>query len=493
MITSLRARLFPPLAAAPGLASAFDGSASAPAAALALPAGRIRAYLVRAGHETVATTLEELPAAAARAGFAADFNQNGHLRVVVGEGALEGPTLSESDAPLLKEALAAGGLRAADARTRSEVIPLAPGGSAAAATARTGRSALSLALRGAAAAAVAAAFVAKLGLGTALLQNLPGLIILALLVPNLDRLPGELRYVFSMLKAALRESKHPSVYEILGGVAGKIVPALVNLGIFGALFLGVAGPVGWALLSPLAWAHFVGGLAYAVATAHGHYVAFLMTAALSLALETFHGVWVNTWDTFQNKIGLQRGNNYQSMFNLVYGQLAAASFRAITYFVFFNVAAPWTLPYWSSILIMTIVGTICGTLGYRGLNSLYQKGRVPRKGRAGLQQMRDFFMMLVGPFFGTGNLLWTAISFSVMQVGDLIIFGVDQRAKTRPIVYLADERVAASNTFSDIYLHPRSPLRDAVDGVKGFILFKPFVAAYRWARGRVKEKAAKNP
>ena len=39
---------------------------------------------------------------------------------------------------------------------------------------------------------------------------------------------------------------------------------------------------------------------------------------------------------------------------------------------------------------------ICGTLGYRGLNSLYDKRRIGRKGRSIIQQGRDFFWLAIG-------------------------------------------------------------------------------------------------
>jgi len=472
VIANARARLFPAKAAAAPettIASTFDGSAAkpaidspVPAANAALPSGRIRAYLVHPGRKPVMTTLEELPALAAQSGFAADFNANGHLRVVLGEGKLEGPTLAESDVAGLKAALAAGGLNVADKRARTDSIPIktALAASPAAANAaapdagkrRAGWAQISV--RVAVGLGVAALYVAHFGT-----MNPLAPVLLAFLVANVDRAVRESAYALGMLKAAFKESKRPRWNEILGGVIGKIVPAIVNLGIFAAMY-------------------------------HGHPVALAMAAALSLAVETFHGVWVNAWDTFQSKIGRHRGMLYQNIFNFIYGQMISGSFRTITYFTLGNVPPPWSIEYWKAVSAMTLIGTFCGTLGYRGLNSIYEKGRIPRWGRAGIQQMRDFCMMMIGPFFGTGNMFMTWLLFGIMQTVDLAIFAVDRMLDTRPIIYLADERVASSDTFKAIYIDRPSPLTEAVNGVKNSIIAKPFVAAYRWARGRRAPKPA---
>jgi hypothetical protein len=56
-------------------------------------------------------------------------------------------------------------------------------------------------------------------------------------------------------------------------------------------------------------------------------------------------------------------------------------------------------------------------------------------------------------------------------------------------VYLADERVAQSDAFQKIYIDRPSPLKEALDAGKNFILIKPFVAAFRWARARLAKPA----
>ncbi len=455
VLVSVRSRLLP--ASKPGsdanLSRTFDGSAIAksgvanPVAAPALPADRIRAYLVRPGQAPVMTTLAELPALAARSGFAVDFNKNGHLRVVLGEGRLEGAALSGADVAGLKAALAAGGLNAADKRTRTDSIPL----ETAAVKPRVGR--LQITARLGVGLGVALLYASHFGL-----HNVLAPILLAGLVANIDRLLRESIYISGMLKAAFKESKTPRWNEVMGGVMGKIFPAIVNLGIFAAMY-------------------------------RGHPVALALAAVLSLAVETFHGFWVNAWDTFQSKIGRHRGMMYQNLFNFSYGQIISGGFRTITFFSLGNVPPPWSIEYWKAVSAMTFVGTFCGTLGYRGLNSIYDKGRIPRWGRAAIQHLRDFCMMMIGPFFGTGNMFMTWLLFGIMQSVDLAIFAVDRGMQTRPIVYLADERVAASPTFHAIYVDRPSPLKEAADGVKNSVLAKPFIAAYRWIAARLRSRS----
>ena len=450
------------------MTNVFDGAVSASAAPAlgsseALPASRIKAYLVRPGRNPVAVSLSELPGAAA-GDFAAAFNNNGHLRVILGEGNLKGPTLAESDVPGMKDVLRAAGLIVNDKRVRTEAVPVkeAPDASApetapaeTAAPAKSGLLRPTNLIRTAAAAAIVTFGVLNFGTG-----NILGALMLAGLAANVDRIVRELSYAAGMLKVSFKESKSPRWNEIVGGVVSKIIPAVINIGIFATMY-------------------------------NAHPLALVLAASLSLSVETFHGVWVNAWDTFQSKIGRHRGMLYQNLFNFFYGQMISGSYRLIAYLSLGNVAPPWSFAYWKDMSMMTIIGTFCGTLGYRGLNSIYEKGRIPRWGRAGIQQLRDFCMMMIGPFFGTGNMFMTWLLFGVMQSVDIGIFIIDRMLATRPIVYVADERVAGSEAFQAIYIDKPSPLKQALDGVKSFILVKPFVAAYRWLRSRNAKPAQK--
>jgi len=523
-LSGLRAELgashLSPAAAEAALGRAFNGGpakteSAAPGQSAdtigALPSSRVRVYLKRHGHETVETSLTELPGILAASGFSEDFNLQkagilsrslsllgkalrrpfprlaesiakraesmakralpmGHFRLILGEGNTNGDTLSTEDSAALQEYLRASGLNVVDQRVRSEGIPgvrwdqagsadetpsaSTPGEAGVQAPAQTGglRRWFSLRslTRAGVAAATAGAYVTFFGLGAPL-----AVFMLMGLVSNADRIVKELSYAFGMLRVAFKDSKRPQWNEILGGILGKVVPAVINIGVFVTMY-------------------------------QGHPYALVFATLLSLAVEIFHGIWVNAWDTFQSKIGRHRGPLYQNIFNFFYGQVISGSFRIIAFVALANVAPPWFLEYWKDMILMTVLGTFFGTLGYRGLNSLYEKGRISRSGRASTQQARDFFMMIVGPFFSTGNMFVTWLLFGFMQALDLTIYAIDRRARTRPLVYVADERVAQSETFQSIYVKESSSLKAAWDGIKGFILFKAVLTAYDWLRRKMR-------
>jgi hypothetical protein len=130
-------------------------------------------------------------------------------------------------------------------------------------------------------------------------------------------------------------------------------------------------------------------------------------------------------------------------------------------------------------LFMTVVGVFCGTLGYSGLNSLYEKGRIQRGHRANIQQLRDFFMVLVAPFFATGSMFWTWIFFWSMQALDVTIYLVDRRTSTRPLLLIADEEASLSEDFRKLYLETSSPLKRALEAVQGIIFVKLLALLYQ--------------
>ncbi|MFI5361279.1 MAG: hypothetical protein ACHQ49_04860 [Elusimicrobiota bacterium] len=436
----------------------FDGSSSKNA----LDESNLTVILMRPGAKAVTTTLAQLHKSLSSGEYSKLFNKNGHLRVVLADGKLGGPTISETDVPSIVAAVRAAGLEAADKRTRNEAIHVTLPGSAAAPAQADGAAPQAVpkvstshyVIRAAVGAATIGTYLAIFGA-----TNILGMVMLAGIASNLDRLVKETIYSVTMLKAAMRESKHPGWTEVVGGLLSKVIPAFINIGVFATMY-------------------------------RGHHAALIASVALSLLVETFHGVWVNAWDTFQSKIGRHRGPLFQNIFNFFYGQLISGSYRLIAFFAL-AMAPPWSVAYWKPMIVMTVIGTFCGTLGYRGLNSMYEKGRVPRKGRAGIQQARDLLMMLVGPFFSTGNMFLTWLIFFSQQSIDLVIYGIDRRLQTRPIVYVADTKVAQSEDFHKIYLAEKSSaVNDALEGVKGFILVKPFVALYRWAKARRKPEAA---
>ncbi len=196
--------------------------------------------------------------------------------------------------------------------------------------------------------------------------------------------------------------------EVAGGVATKAFPLTTSLGVYWAT-------VG--LSHPLA----LGGL-----------------VALSLFQETFHGVFLNTWNNFQQSLSRLRGFSYQMYFNLIYMQGFGALYRALAWSAHPDkVIAPWSLAYWKDVAFMSLVGTFFGTLGYNGLNALYTKGRLKRWQRSGIQQLRDMLFLLAGPFFATGSmhLFWAVFAFQ--QSLDLAIALLAWRARTRAILYVA--------------------------------------------------------
>ena len=203
-----------------------------------------------------------------------------------------------------------------------------------------------------------------------------------------------------------------------------------------------------------------------------HPVAFAAALGFSFALQAFHGVWINTWQNFQNLISRQRGLGYQTVFNFVYMQSTSALFRLISYAVNAGTVPPWTLAYWRDMGIATVLGTFFGTLGYAGVNGLYDKGRISRRTRSYIQQGRDLFFLLAGTFFASGSMtvFWTL--FVVQQSVDILLYILGQRAKARPIAVAADAAAAETGDFKSVYSMtdptPRpSALRQALDAVLG--------------------------
>ena len=243
----------------------------------------------------------------------------------------------------------------------------------------------------------------------------------------------------------------PTKAEILGGIATKAFPSFLAVGVWASQFAGF----------PVAMAAAIG---------------------LSLALNAFHGIWINTWSNFQNNIAKQRGLQYQTIFNLLYGQWWGAAFRTIAWTVIPKTIPPWALGYWKDMGVSTIAGTFFGSLGYQGLNALYDHGRLNRWQRGAIQQLRDIFFCLAGTFFSSGSMVLFWTMFAAQQGLDLAIYLVGLTAKRRPILYVADEMVAASPEFQGMYPvghgsgEQLSPLKAALK----MLLESPFVKPVVW-------------
>ncbi len=271
----------------------------------------------------------------------------------------------------------------------------------------------------------------------------------------------------------------PTREEITGGLVTK-GPAFVMSALWwAALFMPghlVAGA------QALGLAH---GLARTLALLHmrlpsvfaEHPGPFAAAMAGSLLLETFHGIWVNTWQNFQKIIGTQRGANYQSAFNFLYMQSTTLFFRFVTWTVIASTVMPWhPAAYLGQIGVPNVIGTFIGSLGFFGLNSLYDKGRISRRARSWIQQGRDFFFLVAGTFLFSGFMYAYLIPFGLQQLLDIFLYKKSLKTASKPILYVADARLAASSGFRSLYpVEPstdlRTPLRKSWDGV----VSNPFV------------------
>ena len=200
----------------------------------------------------------------------------------------------------------------------------------------------------------------------------------------------------------------PLKSEIIGGIATKSFPLTTSLGVY------------WTTIG----------------MAHPFEMAGLM--ALSLTQEVFHGIFLNSWNNFQESLSRLRGFSYQMYFNLAYMQGFGAMYRALSWSANpHKTIPPWSPFYWKDVLVMSLVGTFFGTLGYNGLNTLYAKGRLKRWQRSGIQQLRDVLFLLAGPFFATGSMHAFWALFIFQQSLDFAIALLAWRAQSRTILYAA--------------------------------------------------------
>ncbi|MBI4676666.1 MAG: hypothetical protein HY748_03710 [Elusimicrobia bacterium] len=271
------------------------------------------------------------------------------------------------------------------------------------------------------------------------------------------------REIVYLIKTLKDSFTRPSAVETFGGLASKAVPFIMGLSWWWKTFMPA---------HPAAWAIAVG---------------------YSLALNVFHGVFIDTWNTFQNRIGKQRGLQYQTGFNFLYGQIPGMIFRFMVWAVIANTIPPWALAYWRDIGIATIIGTLCGTLGYQGLNGLYDKGIISRGWRSGFQQVRDLFFCLGGIFFGTGSMAYFWPIFFVQQGLDVLLYVVSRRMAKRSIAYVADEQLASTSEFQGMYpVKPgpeESPLKAALKAVLEFLPIKLAISLVKYLIGLFKKKS----
>jgi hypothetical protein len=219
----------------------------------------------------------------------------------------------------------------------------------------------------------------------------------------------------------------------------------------------------------------------------GHAAAFAVNLVALLALWTFHGIWVDSWNNFQDSLARQKGITYQTVFNLVYGQLTGALLRVIAWTAIAGTIPPWSLHYWRDMGIMTVIGTFFGTLGQQGVNALYEKGIIPRWGRSGLWQGRQLLFSLGGVLLQTGAMSTFWSLFAMNQGVDLMIFLAGKFLPRRDILTLASAPVAASIEFQGRFsVKPVSqePVwKQAAKAVAQSPFLMPFVLLARWLKG----------
>jgi hypothetical protein len=201
-------------------------------------------------------------------------------------------------------------------------------------------------------------------------------------------------------------------------------------------------------------------LAFAPLYLPGHPIAFALLAGLTLTLKTFHSFWVDGWAAFQNRLARLRGIPYLAAFNLIYGQIVAAIYRTISWTALKGIVPPWALSYWRDMGIVTLIGTFVGTLAGQGINELYEKGVLSRKGRSAVIQVRSLAMDGSGYFFKTGLMhnFWPI--FIVMQTLDMMLYAFSALKKPRAVLYIAADGLSASQEFTSLYpVTPRDPNR----------------------------------
>lgn len=245
--------------------------------------------------------------------------------------------------------------------------------------------------------------------------------------------------------------------------------------------------VGLTLLAR-SWPIYFSVTAYVALFLPGSPVAFTAILALTLALKAFHGFWVDSWATFQDRLARERSYTYATMFNLVYGQVTGIAFRLIAWSAIPNTVAPWMLSYWRDMGIMTLVGTFFGTLGAQAINDLYNGGVISRRGRSWLLVGRSTAFDLPGLFFRVGLMKLFWITFAIQQSLDVVTYLAAQFFAPRAILYVVAPEVAASAEFRGRYAMtpeaPVSPVRKAMRALVDNPVVYPFAALWRWYSGR---------
>ncbi|MFA5140904.1 MAG: hypothetical protein WC728_16885 [Elusimicrobiota bacterium] len=415
----------------------------------------LKAFLTRPGEKPIAADMASLARVlASDPSLAERLNEGGRIRVVLAKGNPH-PVITDADIAALRKNLESLGI---SAKVEVETLPVDwakdgsgeqdPGTADTAAKRSALHTALLLAPAALGSLAVSLMTWSALNLGA----------FFPIVIVTLAAVYGPF-----LVRTLLGSFTSPTWGEIVGGVVSKAAPTFMGVAAFASMYAGHP---------------------------------FVMGAAIgiTLALNIFHGIWINTWNNFQNNVGKKQGIQYQSMFNLVYGQLWGLVFRTLAWLVIANTVPVWSLLYWKDLGIATVLGSFFGTLGYQGMNILYDKGRIPRWQRSAIQQLRDIFFVMAGIYLGSGDMFvfWTV--FAMQQGLDMGIYLLSRWASRRAILYIADEGVASRPEFRDSYpvkdqvYKEGNPLKDALGALIGSPAVKPFVLLAKWLWGKLRGK-----
>jgi hypothetical protein len=186
---------------------------------------------------------------------------------------------------------------------------------------------------------------------------------------------------------------------------------------------------------------------------------------LSLALDTFHGVWVSTWLNFQNRIQIEKGKAFQVIFNYAYGQFWGMMFRTISYLSGTTQNSAVSTEF---LIISNSTGAITqfsSSFAYQGLNRLLATGTYSYRKRAFIQQfLRDTPYMIeqLQLYVGTPSSMiafWALWTYN--QTQSLYFYLRGQLAPHRPSITIGPSQVLESKEFKEMFfdLNSEEPLQ----------------------------------
>ncbi len=220
---------------------------------------------------------------------------------------------------------------------------------------------------------------------------------------------------------------------------------------------------------------FAVGMAQYVHAYWDNPIGLIAASSLSLALDTFHGVFASTWLNFQDRLNKVRGTRYQTIFNFAYGNLWGICFRTIAWAAGVAKNSPISMEFISVALTAGLTGTIMGTKGYQGLNKLAEMGVISYKTRNLILQLKDIPFMIGGTQFGLGNTKLWALCFLLEHGPNLGFYVASVSKSQKPMLVIAPKNIIDSPDFELQY--PNVVQLDEIPvNKKGFIQTLKFIA-----------------